>query len=83
MTNRPVALVTAASRGIGAACARELARRRYDLALLARGEEIHALAEELGAVAVVDTVTRETDLRGLIEAALGRYGRIDTVVNNS
>lgn len=83
MPPRPVAVVTAASRGIGAACAREMARRGYDLALMARGEDVHALAGELGAVAVTGTVTSEDDLRRLVDAALGRYGRIDAVVNNT
>jgi NAD(P)-dependent dehydrogenase (short-subunit alcohol dehydrogenase family) len=42
-----------------------------------------ALAGELGAVAVTGTVTSEDDLRRLVDAALGRYGRIDAVVNNT
>jgi NAD(P)-dependent dehydrogenase (short-subunit alcohol dehydrogenase family) len=83
MTPRPVAIVTAASRGMGAACAREMSRRRYDLALMARSDDITVLAGELGAVAVTGTVTSEQDLRGLVDAALGRYGRIDAVVNNT
>jgi NAD(P)-dependent dehydrogenase (short-subunit alcohol dehydrogenase family) len=83
MTSRPVAIVTAASRGMGAACARELSRRGYDLALMARTDDIHSLARELGAVAVTGTVTSEQDLRGLVDAALARYGRIDAVVNNT
>src|SRR5262245_59483674 len=44
MTLQKVAIVTAASRGMGAACARELAQRGYALALLARSAEVHDLA---------------------------------------
>ncbi len=36
------------SGGIGAACARELAARGYSMALLARSEQVHDLARELG-----------------------------------
>ena len=45
---RKVAVVTAASKGIGAACARELAARGYSLALMSRSDEASNLAEELG-----------------------------------
>jgi NAD(P)-dependent dehydrogenase (short-subunit alcohol dehydrogenase family) len=83
MAHRPVAIVTAASRGMGAACARELSRRGYDLALMARTDDVTALAGELGAVAVTGTVTDGQDLRRLVDAALGRYGRLDAVVNNT
>ena len=75
-----VALVTAASKGIGAACARELRARGYELALLARGEEVEALAKELGGIAVRGDVTEPAPL---VEAALARWGRIDAVVANT
>jgi NAD(P)-dependent dehydrogenase (short-subunit alcohol dehydrogenase family) len=68
---------------MGAACAREMARRGFDLALMARGDDVNALAAELNAVAVTGSVTEERDLRRLVEAARGRYGRVDAVVNNT
>jgi NAD(P)-dependent dehydrogenase (short-subunit alcohol dehydrogenase family) len=75
--------VTAASRGIGAACARVLAERGYRLALLARSAEVEELAQKLGALAVRGSVASGEDLARLVEAALSRYGRIDAVVNNT
>src|SRR5581483_11014626 len=83
MADAPVALVTAAGRGIGAAAARELARRGYQVALLARGEEVEAVARELGGLALRGSVTEAADLAGFVQAALDRYGRIDAVVNNT
>jgi len=78
-----VAIVTAASKGIGAACARELASRGYKLALLARGEEVLALAEELSGIAVVGSVTDARALTNLVGVARDRWGRIDVVIGNT
>jgi NAD(P)-dependent dehydrogenase (short-subunit alcohol dehydrogenase family) len=68
---------------MGAACARELARRGYALALLARSADVDGLAQELGALAVHGSVANEADLQRLVEVALEQYGRIDAVVNNT
>ncbi|MEM7481144.1 MAG: SDR family oxidoreductase [Acidobacteriota bacterium] len=83
MSTPPVALVTAASRGMGASCARELAERGWSLALLSRSDDLEPLAEELGALAVRGSVTETADLERLVEGALERWGRIDGVVNNT
>jgi NAD(P)-dependent dehydrogenase (short-subunit alcohol dehydrogenase family) len=83
MNEARVALVTAASQGMGEACARELARRGYRVALLARSERVLQLAAELGGVGVQGSVTEARDLENLVATALDRYGRIDAVVNNT
>ncbi|QFU17152.1 SDR family oxidoreductase [Microvirga thermotolerans] len=79
----PVAIVTAASKGMGAAIARELHRRGYRLALLARSEGLQEVARETDALAVRGSVTEPADLERLVKETLGRYGRIDAVVNHT
>jgi NAD(P)-dependent dehydrogenase (short-subunit alcohol dehydrogenase family) len=78
-----VAVVTAAGRGIGAACARRLADDGYTPVLLSKSGAAKDVAEELGGVGFEGSVTDPADLEALVDAALDRYGRIDVVVNNT
>jgi NAD(P)-dependent dehydrogenase (short-subunit alcohol dehydrogenase family) len=83
LVNQKVAIVTAAGRGVGAACARELASRGYKLVLLSRSAQVEETARELNAVAVVGSVTESHDLKRVTDAALETFGRIDALVNNT
>jgi NAD(P)-dependent dehydrogenase (short-subunit alcohol dehydrogenase family) len=80
---RKVAIVTAAGKGMGAACARELATHGYALALMSRSEEATGLARELGGVGLEGSVTHEADLRTLVHKTMDAYGRVDAVVNST
>lgn len=80
---QPVAIVTAAGRGIGQAIARYLAEKEYRLVLMSSGEGAQRLAVELGAVSYTGSVTDPEDLRATVELALDTFGRIDGVVNNT
>ena len=78
-----VAVVTAAGSGMGAACARELARIGYRVALMSPSGKAGELAEELGGFGLAGSVTEAGDLESLVGEALERYGRIDGVVNST
>ncbi|MBD2360369.1 SDR family oxidoreductase [Anabaena minutissima FACHB-250] len=82
MTSAKVVIVTAASRGIGGGCARELAARGYNVALMARSPEVLDLARELGGIAIQGSITNPQDLQQLVETTLTKFGRIDAVVNS-
>lgn len=78
-----VVLITGASGGIGAACAREFARRGAKLVLLARSEKVLEVAAETGGDAVRGDVTLAESRQELIDTALKRHQRIDILVNNA
>lgn len=83
------AIITGASRGIGEATARHLARLGATVILAARStDRIKAIAAEIAtagghALAVSCDVSRASDVRALIEAATAQTGRIDILVNNA
>jgi pteridine reductase len=88
---RPVALITGSAKRIGAAIARTLHAAGYDLALHCRHsrEELDALANELDAARPGSTFIHQTDLADfdrlpeLVAHTVGRYGRLDALVNNA
>jgi len=85
-----VALVAAASKGLGRATAEELAREGARVVICARGAdalmatrdqivsdtgaEVHAVAADMAEVHGIELVARE---------ALGRFGHVDILVNNA
>jgi NAD(P)-dependent dehydrogenase (short-subunit alcohol dehydrogenase family) len=92
-----VAIVTGSSRGIGKRTALALARRGARLVVTARTvepggsdlpgtigqtvREIEALGAE--AIAVAADLSREDDLKQIVDSAVGRFGGVDILVNNA
>ncbi|MCJ2087743.1 glucose 1-dehydrogenase [Methylobacterium sp. E-005] len=85
-----VAVVTGASKGIGAAIARTLAKSGATVVVNYASSKAgaEAVVESITAaggraVAVPGDVSNTAQAEGLIEAAVERFGRLDIVVNNS
>ena len=73
-------VIVGGGRGMGAATAREMAKRGYDLALMSPSETCEMLAAELSGIAHRGSAENQSDLTALIEATLAQYGRIDSLL---
>jgi NAD(P)-dependent dehydrogenase (short-subunit alcohol dehydrogenase family) len=92
-----VAIVTGASRGVGAATAALLARRGCKIACAARAtaatplpipgtidDTVARIVEAGGdAIAVPTNLASDSDIERLIATTIARYGRVDVLVNNA
>jgi NAD(P)-dependent dehydrogenase (short-subunit alcohol dehydrogenase family) len=75
-----VAIVTGASQGIGAGLARAYRERGYTVIAAARSI---GASEDPGVVTVEGDIADPDTARRIVETAVERYGRIDTLVNNA
>ena len=83
-----VAIVTGAGRGIGAACALELARAGASVVLAARSaDELKqvegSIADGGRALRVRTDVSKTSDLERLVDTAVKEFGGVDLLLNNA
>ena len=78
-----VALITAGGSGMGAAAARRLAEDGFRVAILSSSGKGEALANDLGGIGVTGSNQSNDDLKRLVDAATGAWGRIDVLVNSA
>ena len=81
-------IITGASAGVGAACARLFASHKAKLVLVARGEAaLNVIADELRwqceVLTVVMNVASNEDCLALLEKAEAAFGAVHVVVNNA
>src|SRR6266481_1737275 len=87
---KKIAIVTGASRGIGRAVAKRLARDGFVVVVnylsnAAEAEEVVAELKRIGgdAVAIQADVSSPTDVERLFEETMRKFGSVDVVVHNS
>lgn len=84
-----VVLVTAASKGLGKATAREFAREGAHVVMCARSEQVEIsaqeIAQETGAriLPIRADVTQPADIDSLVTTAINEFGRIDILFINA
>jgi NAD(P)-dependent dehydrogenase (short-subunit alcohol dehydrogenase family) len=84
-----VALVTGGTSGIGRATAIAYAQQQAKVVVVGRrmdeGEETVRLIQEAGgeAIFVQADVTKETDVKAMVDKAVGVFGRLDIAFNNA
>ncbi len=89
MSDKKVAIVTGASRGIGFAIAEGLAKAGYNLAICATREAtVNASADKLRALGaevlpVVVDVTDGEAVKTFVQSVAKHFGRLDVLVNNA
>ncbi|TXS90182.1 glucose 1-dehydrogenase [Parahaliea maris] len=84
-----VAIITGASQGIGEATARRFAEEGARVVLAARRQEqLDSIVREIDAAGGTATahatdISDEDAVKGLVEAAVAAFGKVDIIVNNA
>lgn len=90
MSDRPVALITGASRGIGKGLALAFAEDGFQIALVARSiNDLEKVAEEVRnsfdvpCLCVPADLSKSDSISGIVKMVLDKFKRIDVLINNA
>lgn len=85
MNNKKTALVTGASKGIGAAIAQKLAEHGYQVAVnyLHSKTDAENLSEKIGGLSVMADVADYKQVTAMVNQIYQSFGNIDVLVNNA
>lgn len=89
MNDKPVAIVTGGSRGIGAAIVKRLAKDGFCVVAVARNlEKLQQVCDEVKAAGgmaepVTCDIADSASVSAMVEAVAEKHGRIDALVNNA
>lgn len=86
-----VVLITGASRGIGASTAKYFASKNYNVVINYNTSESEALnlskeleqAYNIKTLVIKCDVSKESEVKNMVEKIIGDFGHIDTLVNNA
>tara|TARA_R110002126_G_scaffold20433_4_gene75543 strand:+ start:2369 stop:3073 length:705 start_codon:yes stop_codon:yes gene_type:complete len=81
MSNKPVVLIVGGGSGIGADSAKKLSETGYDIAVMSSSGKGEALGIELGGIGFTGSNLVVADLEKFVALTMGKFGRIDAVVN--
>ena len=89
MNEKPVAIVTGGSRGIGAAIVKRLAKDGFHVVAVARNmDKLQQVCAEVTAAggsaeAMICDIADSAAITAMVEAVADKHGRIDALVNNA
>jgi NAD(P)-dependent dehydrogenase (short-subunit alcohol dehydrogenase family) len=83
MTEKKIAILTAAGTGMGADAAKNLAAKGFNISILSSSGKGEALAKDLGGIGLTGSNQSIDDLKRLVDMTFSKWGKIDVLVNSA